>query len=1080
MSGCAKYATAQSCTGLGTTEFSDIIYVSTSGQPTSTGEIDDPTDLLTAFTLTGGNRDKIYVQDGTYILSNPLLMQSDVQLVGGYNSNWIKDNTAVTTILRDANNVEPSPNRLVGIQCIGISNFKIQDLTVQVQAGQGFGTSVYGIYLNNCSDYELVRTKVISGNGGNGTNGPPGVSGVNGAPGEPGQEGAEDESGPRAGGLGGTGTFPGSNPGGNGGDGGIRGTYEFPAGGEAFPGEPGLDGSGMGGGLGADPGVGNFRNVTPLSCDRTPANDGKFGGNGASGQIGSPGNPGSFSFGGGFFQPGSGTNGTAGTHGSGGGGGGGGGSSGGITWLYIPWPIDDTIPPNLNGTGPGGGGGGEGGQAGEGGVGGQGAGSSFGVFLWDNGFNGVMKDCEIQVGNGGIGGQGGSGGDGGFGGPGGQGGALFTACLIGAGGSGGNGGNGGDGGPGGKGSDGISEEIYQQQGGQPLSIQNIYGLSQPAVTVEHGGCTNAPVHFSTDVSGTVQWFFGAGSDPVSAYGQEAVTSFSTPGYKTFTLVVNGIAFTYTDFVDIHAVVPALDPEIQTGSTQLCAGDIADFNSSISANNYRWRLRNIEGDTVTFDGPTYYDLLGVAFDTAGVYELILTTETECCGQGFSDTLMITVDSIVLPDIEIQTSFADTTNTICELSEITFTATADDVGPDPTYNWMINGTSAGGNIPVFTTDQLTNQDVVTCEVTSSFGCATGETALSNSVTVNVVQPLQVTCSADSFITNEPTYFESAVVSGGLAPFEYYWSFGNGALGFGDTVQHIYQNTGIYTASLEVIDSLGCSATCQILGINIAPNLFADFDLDTLNGCAPFQVQFENTSQNAVTQFWDFGDGTFSIEENPTHLYQTAGTYDVRLAIYSGTGQDSASVLSQIVVNPSPTANFSDFVVNLPEGGDSVQFADNSISATSWLWNFDDPGSGAENSSTEQNPFHVFSSNGTFNVTLVVENIYGCTDSITIPSSVNVGLSELEFINDASVYPNPTTGNVILTLDNKLGQEEGSIILIDQSGRQILTESITLTNGKNQIEQDYTQLDEGVFVLVVQVERDKIAIPLIIVKE
>lgn len=1054
---------SQTCTGLGTSDFSDIVYVSVSGQPTSAGTEDDPTDLFTAIGMLGGNTDKVYIQGGSYLLSNQLTMVSNGQLIGGFNADWVKDNSAITTIYRDANNIQTGPNRLVGIECVGISNFRFQDLTVQVATAQGLGTSVYGIYLNNCSDYQMVRCKVLTGSGGNGTNGAPGQNGIDGAPGEPGQDGAEDESGNRQGGIGGTGSFPGSHGGGEGGDGGIRGTYEFPAGGEAFPGDAGTDGLGPAGGLGAAGGQGNFRNVTPISCDRTAVNDGLFGSDGASGQIGTPGSAGSYSWGGGFFQPGSGMPGTAGEHGSGGGGGGGGGSSGGIVYVYVPWPIDDTIPPNLNGTGPGGGGGGEGGERGYGGAGGQGAGGSFGVFIWDNGLNGVMKDCDIEVGNPGIGGFGGVGGQGGSGGAGGQGGALFTACLIGAGGSGGAGGDGGDGGNGGKGSDGIAEEIYEHPGGQPLSIQNVYGLSQPPVTVDFGGCTNAPVTFSTTATGTLQWFFGAGADPVTAFGQEAVTSFSTPGFKTFTLVVNGIAFTYTDYVDIHAVVPPLNPEIQTGPTELCAGDIADFNSSVSANNYIWQLRNIEGDTVTYDGPNFFNLLGITFDTAGVYELTLTTETECCGQSFTDTVMIHVDSIVLPEISIQTSFADTTNTVCELTEVTFTASAVDVGSSPTYTWMVNGTPAGGSNPVFTTDQLVDQDVVTCEVTSSLGCATGETALSNTQTVNVIPPVVVTCNADSFLQNEPTYFEAAVTSGGLAPYEYYWTFGDGLLGFGDTVQHIYQETGVYTATVDVTDSLGCTASCQTI-MTISPNLLAAFSIDSTVGCAPFTVNFTNNSFNAVTNYWDFGDGSGSTLENPSHTYVAAGTYDVGLWVYSGNGNDSVAVFNQVLVNPSPVANFANFEVNHESGSDTVQFADNSLFATSWSWNFDDPGSGAENTSTLQNPLHIFSSNGMYDVTLTVGNIYGCTDSITIGSSVNVGIEDIIGQNDMAVYPNPAS-DVLNVVFNAKANDRSEYMIKDAVGNLVETRSISAQPGVNNFEIDVTQLSGGSYVLILR---------------
>jgi len=49
------------------------------------------------------------------------------------------------------------------------------------------------------------------------------------------------------------------------------------------------------------------------------------------------------------------------------------------------------------------------------------------------------------------------------------------------------------------------------------------------------------------------------------------------------------------------------------------------------------------------------------------------------------------------------------------------------------------------------------------------------------------------------------------------------------------------------------------------------------------------FVNESVDANTFFWDFGDGNFSTDENPSHLYQTDGTFTVRL-IVTGAGGTS----------------------------------------------------------------------------------------------------------------------------------------------------------------------------------------------
>lgn len=1057
---------AQSCSGLGSPAFSNVIHVAVTGTPTAAGTADDPVDLLTGIGMVGGNFNKVYVRSGTYVLNAPLDIPNNVDIIGGFNADWVKDNSAITTFFRDATNTQPNPPRLIAVNCVGKTGFRIQDITVRTANATGQGVSTYGVYLNNCSNYELVRCRIIAGNGGNGLPGSPGLPGLNGAPGQPGQPGYENwGGGNNLGGAAGGGTFPGSNAGGVGGKGGDRGTYNPAA---AFPGEPGLNGIGTAGGSGGPGGQGNEVDILPaFGCSANPAtHNGTPGEDGGDGVEGFPGVQGVWALNGGFFTPGNGTAGTIGANGSGGGGGGGGGSLGGVFWWAPPpiplLPLPDTIPPNTNGTGAGGGGGGEGGQGGTGGAGGQGAGGSFAVFIWDNGNNGIMKDCIMDAGLPGVAGVGGVGGNGGLGGDGGPGINWNQNCHIGAGAPGGAGGSGGNGGTGGAGSDGIAEELYVHPGSVPLVEQNIYGLSQPIVNVEFSGCTNAPVTFSTEATGTIQWFFGSGSTPNTAYGQTATASFSTPGFKTFTLVINGIAFTYTDYIDIHAEVPSLTPTIQYGSLQMCAGDVAQFSSSESADNYTWQLSTSQ-DTVTYSGPNFFNLQNITFDTAGTYQLTLFTETQCCGRSFVDTIEITVDPIILPAIAIQSNFADSTNTVCELNEATFTASTENPGPAPTYQWMINGSPVGASSPVFTTAQLQDGDEVTCMITSSLGCATGETALSNGISVNVVEPLLITCAADSFESGLPTFFEAEVVSGGLAPYTYFWSFGDGTLGAGETVAHIYQNAGNYTATLNVSDSLGCSATCQTSMI-ISPTLSADFSVDALIGCSPLEVNFTNLSQNGVTYYWDFGDGTGSNQSTPQHTYLASGTYDVTMWAYSGTGLDSASVSGQIVVYPTPVANFQMYVLNPQTGSDSVQFADNSLYADSWSWNFGDPASGADNTSTLQNPLHVYTANSTFEVTLVVSNVNGCSDIVRNTTSVNVGVDDGVEESGIRLFPNPAWQN--LNVEFHLGASEMlNITIVDVAGRAVYSEQKSGVAGMNRIWLDASGFPAGAYVLKVE---------------
>lgn len=1038
-----------------------IIYVAVNGTAGGAATKASPVDLLTGVSMVNGTLRTVRLQGGTYVLSQTLDLPSNIILEGGFTSTWQKSNGVATVILRDPSNPDAAPPRLIAVNCTNRQNFRIHDLTIQCSNALGNGISTYGLYLNNCSDYQIVRCKIKAGNAGNGQPGSPGLPGMAGTYGTEGYPGYEDAGGNNFGGIGGSGSFPGSFAGGDGGWGGARGTYVFPDGGEAFPGEVGYQGFGPAGGSPGTGGLEIFTTVISTQCDRTPANDGQPGQPGQPGQTGAPGQPGIASYSGGFFTPANGTSGGQGTNGSGGGGGGGGGSQGGIAWIAIPpipvvLPDGDTIPPNTNGSGAGGGGGGEGGQGGYGAGGGQGGGSAFAVFVWSNGFNGVFRDCEFQVGMAGIGGPGGIGGQGGAGGPGGPGGGQLN-CDTGAGGNGGDGGQGGQGGPGGAGSDGVSELIYQNSGGEPVVMQNVYGLSQPVVYVEYSGCTYAPITYSTDATGTVQWFFGSGANPVIMTGQTVTGSFTTLGRKTFTCVINGIAFTYRDFIELYTDAPGLNPTLQYGNTELCPGDAASFNSSVSADSYHWEITDPNGATTVFDGPQYFNLSNQIFPDPGTYLITLYTEDDCCGRSFPDSVEVNVGEVILPTISISSDLP-ASMTVCDIANVTFIASGSDLGPTPTFQWSVNGSPIGPNNQIYVTDQLNDGDQINCTVTSSLGCASGETATSNSIEVFIIPPPTISCQADSFLTNLPTFFTSTVTTGNSPPYTYFWSFGDGTLGFGSDVAHVYQIPGTYTATVFVTDDLGCEVSCQTT-FTVEPLLTVAFQSGTLSGCAPVTVDFTNFSQNAVSYFWDFGDGGSSTETNPSHTYVAAGLYDVTLFGYSGTGNDTAQVNGQIQVLPAPTAQFQTFF-DPDLGLNVVQFGDQSINAVTHAWDFGDG-----NTSDGQHPLHTYATNGVYQVTLTVTNQYGCESSITTPVSISVGLSELEGLSSFALSPNPNNGKFTLLIGATTANQIG-LSVSDLAGKSLAMErSFELFSGMNSIDLDLSKaLSSGTYLLTI----------------
>ena len=175
----------------------------------------------------------------------------------------------------------------------------------------------------------------------------------------------------------------------------------------------------------------------------------------------------------------------------------------------------------------------------------------------------------------------------------------------------------------------------------------------------------------------------------------------------------------------------------------------------------------------------------------------------------------------------------------------------------------------------------------------------------------------------------------------------------------------------------------------GGNSAPASVADFTGTPTTGDAPLTVAFtDNSTGSPDTWSWDFGDGSApDTNQNPSHAYVAAGTYDVTLAIDGPGGMDNVTKGGYITVTPpAPVAQFS----GTPLSGDSpldVQFADESTGDIStYFWDFGD-----FTTSTEQNPLHTYvtADNTSYSVELTVTGPGG-PDSEMKSNYITVGVT------------------------------------------------------------------------------------------
>jgi gliding motility-associated-like protein len=221
-------------------------------------------------------------------------------------------------------------------------------------------------------------------------------------------------------------------------------------------------------------------------------------------------------------------------------------------------------------------------------------------------------------------------------------------------------------------------------------------------------------------------------------------------------------------------------------------------------------------------------------------------------------------------------------------------------------------------------------------------------------------------------------------------YLWTFGDGTTSeeqhSGD---HKYSYSGDYEISLLAY-SEHCEASYSktISIIPMVPDI--SYGPDTA-GCPPLTVNFYNNTIDAKTFLWDFGDGQYSDEKNPTHTYRIPGKYKVSLTAY-GTGGETT--VNDVIVEayPTPSALFEPVpkVVYIPNDG--VTFLNKSEGAVSYLWFFGDG-----NTSHDFSPTHIYQETGSYDVTLLVNNEYNCSDELTIPNAVKaLQGGEIDFPN------------------------------------------------------------------------------------
>ncbi|MDB4163520.1 PKD domain-containing protein, partial [Saprospiraceae bacterium] len=422
--------------------------------------------------------------------------------------------------------------------------------------------------------------------------------------------------------------------------------------------------------------------------------------------------------------------------------------------------------------------------------------------------------------------------------------------------------------------------------------------------------TNNPTEWS--------WTF-EGGNPATSTEQNPTVTYSTPGTFDVSLTVTDAVGMDTNNADDYVVVQGQ----ATADFDYSVDDLEvtfDNQSTGSGLTYLWDFG--DGNTSTDSDPIH------TYTEEGIYDVTLTTTGPCN----SDITTQTVDLYTIPTADFSSNITEG----CSDLTVVFNQLASNNVTD--YAWTFEGgnptTSTDPNPVVIYTEVGTyNVELVVSNPAGS--ASTSEIDYITVIDVPTANFVAVNNILTVTFTNNSTGADS-----------YLWDFGDGNTSTDSDPIHTYAAEGDYTVTLTATNECGDAILVDIVSVNSLPSANA-FVIDP-EICEGEEVQFTDASSDNVTDWlWTFEGGTpaTSTEQNPFVIYNTAGFFDVSLVVTAPAGTDEIIFENLIIVSALPTSDF--VAVNNMQ---VVTFTNNSIGATSYLWDFGDG-----NTSTDINPIY-----------------------------------------------------------------------------------------------------------------------------
>ena len=458
---------------------------------------------------------------------------------------------------------------------------------------------------------------------------------------------------------------------------------------------------------------------------------------------------------------------------------------------------------------------------------------------------------------------------------------------------------------------------------------------------------------------SLSWDFGDGS---VGYGEKTSHIYTQSGsYNVCLHVFDKINNLYSDACNVL--------EFKLNNTTL----ITDFNSVISTGNnlisfsdlskgtpIRWRWDYGDGSSDTIQNPNH------TYAKIGAYKVCLTTSN---GLAYSEKCKeIQINGSKL--VSINPDF----NYIINIKDSTVVFSDKSTGYANKWNWNFgNGLNSQATKPIVKYSKSGVYEVC-LQMQDSISKAIGEKCKELSVDFDT-KDVAIAADFVYFVETAKPIVTFRNKSTGN-PTNWYWTYGDGVSGEGETVSHLYKNPGIYDVCLNVYNSTTkkYNQSCRPVSVgNSACSVVADFSFYVDNKTK--NVTFLNKSKgNASQYFWIYGDGGTSSEQNPVYNFKEAKSYQITLSA-ADQNKNCIDVQTKTLEIGQVDCN-ADFRYTIAPKTNAITLYQKSIGKIdNYRWEFGD-GSLAEGETVT----HVYATNGAFKVNLKIKGSTGCIDEKT----------------------------------------------------------------------------------------------------